>query len=151
VNHVQSTPASSPTVEYEIVNQRAAPVTGQAVPSYGPQFAGEYFKKLGMLLLHAADVAPGETRRMPVTFVVDRSCPGASVRSRFPTTSSSPRGAGASRDGGGQAVRSGFNRHRRRADAEKNAAQSGARDHPRRGFVVLFILTLATIVHFVTS
>src|SRR5205809_4224963 len=64
-----------PILEYEIVNQRAAPVTGQAVPSYGPQFAGEYFKKLECFCFTQQTLAPGETRRMPVTFVVDPKLP----------------------------------------------------------------------------
>jgi len=75
VNHLQVHPGELATVEYEIVNQRAAPVTGQAVPSYGPQFAGEYFKKLECFCFTQQTLAPGETRRMPVTFVVDPKLP----------------------------------------------------------------------------
>ena len=75
VNHVQVHPGELATVEYEIVNQRSAPVTGQAVPSYGPQFAGEYFKKLECFCFTQQTLAPGETRRMPVTFVVDPKLP----------------------------------------------------------------------------
>ena len=47
VSEVKVHPGAFTTVEYEIVNVREAAVTGQAVPSYGPQRAGEYFKKLG--------------------------------------------------------------------------------------------------------
>jgi len=75
VNHVQVHPGELATVEYEIVNQRSAPVTGQAVPSYGPQFAGEYFRKLECFCFTQQTLAPGETRRMPVTFVVDAKLP----------------------------------------------------------------------------
>ena len=51
------------------------PVTGQAVPSYGPQRAGEYFRKLECFCFTAQTLAAGETRRMPVSFVVDAKLP----------------------------------------------------------------------------
>ena len=75
VNHLSVHPGELATVEYEVVNVRAAPVTGQAVPSYGPQNAGEYFKKLECFCFTQQTLAPGETRRMPVTFVVDPRLP----------------------------------------------------------------------------
>lgn len=68
-------PGELATVEYEIVNVREAPVTGQAVPSYGPQHAGEYFRKLECFCFTHQTLAAGETRRMPVTFVVDPKLP----------------------------------------------------------------------------
>ena len=75
VSHVQVHPGELTTVEYEIVNVREAPVTGQAVPSYGPQLAGEYFKKIECFCFTQQTLAAGETRRMPVTFVVDPKLP----------------------------------------------------------------------------
>ncbi len=75
VSHVQVHPGELTTVEYEIVNVREAPVTGQAVPSYGPQHAGEYFKKIECFCFTQQTLAAGETRRMPVTFVVDPRLP----------------------------------------------------------------------------
>jgi len=75
VNHVTVHPGELTTVEYEVVNVRGAPVTGQAVPSYGPQYAGEYFKKLDCFCFTQQTLAAGETRRMPVTFVVDPKLP----------------------------------------------------------------------------
>ena len=80
VNHVEVHPGELTTVEYEIVNVRQAPVTGQAVPSYGPQLAGEYFKKIECFCFTQQTLGAGETRRMPVTFVVDPKLP-RSVRS----------------------------------------------------------------------
>jgi hypothetical protein len=68
-------PGELATVEYEVVNVRGAPVTGQAVPSYGPQRAGEYFQKLDCFCFTQQTLAAGETRRMPVTFVVDPKLP----------------------------------------------------------------------------
>jgi len=75
VNHVTVHPGELTTVEYEVVNVRGAPVTGQAVPSYGPQHAGEYFKKLDCFCFTQQTLEAGETRRMPVTFVVDPKLP----------------------------------------------------------------------------
>jgi len=75
VNHITVHPGELATVEYEVVNVRGAPVTGQAVPSYGPQHAGEYFKKLECFCFTQQTLAAGETRRMPVTFVVDPKLP----------------------------------------------------------------------------
>ena len=75
VSHVEVHPGELTTVEYEIVNVREAPVTGQAVPSYGPRHAGEYFKKIECFCFTQQTLAAGETRRMPVTFVVDPRLP----------------------------------------------------------------------------
>ncbi len=75
VSRVEVHPGALTTVEYEIVNVRQAPVTGQAVPSYGPQHAGEYFKKIECFCFTQQTLAAGETRRMPVTFVVDPRLP----------------------------------------------------------------------------
>ena len=75
VNHIEVHPGQLATVEYEVVNERAIPVTAQAVPSYGPQLAGEYFKKIECFCFTQQTLAPGEVRRMPVTFVVDPKLP----------------------------------------------------------------------------
>jgi cytochrome c oxidase assembly protein subunit 11 len=68
-------PGELAMVEYEVVNVRGAPVTGQAVPSYGPQNAAEYFKKVECFCFTQQTLAAGETRRMPVVFVVDPKLP----------------------------------------------------------------------------
>jgi cytochrome c oxidase assembly protein subunit 11 len=75
VRHITVHPGELATVEYEVVNVRGAPVTGQAVPSYGPQHAGEYFKKIDCFCFTQQTLAPGESRRMPVTFVIDPKLP----------------------------------------------------------------------------
>ena len=75
VNEVKVHPGELAVVEYEIVNVRASPVTGQAVPSYGPQHAAEYFQKVECFCFTQQTLAPGETRRMPVVFVVDPRLP----------------------------------------------------------------------------
>jgi cytochrome c oxidase assembly protein subunit 11 len=75
VSHVTVHPGEMITVEYEIINVRGAPVTGQAVPSYGPQIAGEYFKKIECFCFTQQTLAAGETRRLPVVFVIDPKLP----------------------------------------------------------------------------
>jgi cytochrome c oxidase assembly protein subunit 11 len=75
VSHLEVHPGELTTVEYEVVNVREVPVTGQAVPSYGPQAAGEYFQKIECFCFTQQTLAPGEARRMPVTFVVDPRLP----------------------------------------------------------------------------
>lgn len=75
VNHVDVHPGQVMTVEYEVSNVRGEPVTGQAVPSYGPRNAAQYFRKLDCFCFKQQTLAAGETRRMPVTFVVDPALP----------------------------------------------------------------------------
>jgi cytochrome c oxidase assembly protein subunit 11 len=75
VSHLTVHPGALTTVEYEVVNVDARPVTGQAVPSYGPPMAGAYFKKIDCFCFTQQTLAAGETRRMPVTFVVDPALP----------------------------------------------------------------------------
>jgi cytochrome c oxidase assembly protein subunit 11 len=75
VSHVTVHPGELTTVEYEVVNASSLPVTGQAVASYGPQRAGEYFKKLECFCFTQQTLAPGETRRMPVVFLIDPRLP----------------------------------------------------------------------------
>lgn len=75
VRHVTVHPGELATVEYEIVNVRSRSVTAQAVPSYGPPRAGEHFRKIECFCFKQQTLAPGETRRMPVVFMVDTKLP----------------------------------------------------------------------------
>jgi len=60
---------------YEVRNTLDEPVTGQAVPSYGPQHAAQYFKKLDCFCFTQQTLAAGEVRQMPVVFVIDPDLP----------------------------------------------------------------------------
>ncbi len=62
-------------VEYEVVNTTGRVVTGQAIPSYGPQYAANYFQKLECFCFAKQTLQPGEVRKMPVVFVVDPKAP----------------------------------------------------------------------------
>jgi cytochrome c oxidase assembly protein subunit 11 len=75
VRHMQVHPGQLIQVEYEVSNVRSAPVTGQAVVSYGPALAGRYVRKLECFCFSQQTLAAGETRRMPVSFVVDATLP----------------------------------------------------------------------------
>ncbi len=75
VRHITVHPGELATVEYEIANVRSEAVTAQAVPSYGPARAGEHFRKMECFCFTQQTLAPGETRRFPVVFVVDAKLP----------------------------------------------------------------------------
>jgi cytochrome c oxidase assembly protein subunit 11 len=73
--HIAVHPGELVHVEYEIANVRSAAVTGHAVPSYGPALAGPYFRKLECFCFTPQTLAAGETRVMPVTFMIDPALP----------------------------------------------------------------------------
>lgn len=62
-------------VTFEIRNNSNRAVTGQAIPSYGPQLAARYFKKLECFCFTQQTLAPGEVKRMPVVFVIEKGLP----------------------------------------------------------------------------
>ena len=68
-------PGELTTVMYEIRNNSDRAVTGQAIPSYGPQLAVRYFKKLECFCFTLQTLQPGEARQMPVVFVIDKDLP----------------------------------------------------------------------------
>jgi cytochrome c oxidase assembly protein subunit 11 len=68
-------PGAVTQVLFEAVNDSSHAVTGQAIPSYGPQFAGQYFHKLDCFCFKRQKLAAGERRKMPVVFVVDPKLP----------------------------------------------------------------------------
>jgi cytochrome c oxidase assembly protein subunit 11 len=68
-------PGEVTQVVYEVRNTLDRPVTGQAVPSYGPQQAALYFRKMECFCFEQQTLAPGEVRKMPVVFVIDPKLP----------------------------------------------------------------------------
>jgi cytochrome c oxidase assembly protein subunit 11 len=68
-------PGALTQVTYEVRNQSNRSVTGQAIPSFGPQLAGGYFKKLDCFCFKQQTLAPGEVRLMPVAFVIEPGFP----------------------------------------------------------------------------
>jgi cytochrome c oxidase assembly protein subunit 11 len=68
-------PGELTQVTFEVRNRSDRTVTGQAIPSFGPQVAGRYFKKLDCFCFSQQTLAPGEVRQMPVVFVVESDLP----------------------------------------------------------------------------
>jgi cytochrome c oxidase assembly protein subunit 11 len=68
-------PGEVTQVEYEVRNTLDRPVTGQAVPSYGPREAALYFRKMECFCFRQQTLGAGEVRRMPVVFVIDPNLP----------------------------------------------------------------------------
>lgn len=72
---VEIHPGELTQMVYEVRNTLAEPVTGQAVPSYGPRHAAQYFSKLECFCFTQQTLAAGEVRQMPVVFVIDPDLP----------------------------------------------------------------------------
>jgi cytochrome c oxidase assembly protein subunit 11 len=72
---VEIHPGELTQMVYEVKNTLAESVTGQAVPSYGPKQAAQYFRKLECFCFTQQTLAAGEVRQMPVAFVVDPDLP----------------------------------------------------------------------------
>lgn len=72
---VEVHPGQLVQVEYRVVNNSNESVTGQAIPSYGPALAAQYFKKIECFCFTGQLLKPYETRLMPVMFVIDTTLP----------------------------------------------------------------------------
>ena len=57
--------------QYEVTNTSDQPIIGQAVPSYGPARAAGFFRKIECFCFTPQTLVAGESRRMPVLFVLD--------------------------------------------------------------------------------
>jgi cytochrome c oxidase assembly protein subunit 11 len=72
---VQVHPGQLVHVLYEVKNASDQPVLGQAIPSYGPQLAARYVKKLDCFCFTQQMLKPHETRQMPVVFLIEPGLP----------------------------------------------------------------------------
>ena len=68
-------PGAMTTVVYEVVNTQGRTVKAQAIPSYAPQSATPYFKKVECFCFREQVLGPHEARQMPVVFFVDQKLP----------------------------------------------------------------------------
>jgi cytochrome c oxidase assembly protein subunit 11 len=68
-------PGELTTVVYEVANQQGKTVVGQAIPSYMPLKAAEYFKKLECFCFQQQTLAANEVKSFPVVFVIDPKLP----------------------------------------------------------------------------
>jgi cytochrome c oxidase assembly protein subunit 11 len=62
-------------VTFEVRNNSDRAITGQAIPSWGPQVAGRHLKKLDCFCFTQQTLQPREVRRMPVVFVIEKTLP----------------------------------------------------------------------------
>lgn len=68
-------PGQVMTVMYTVSNEQARTIHAQAIPSYAPKEATEYFKKIECFCFTQQTLAANETKRLPVVFVVDPKLP----------------------------------------------------------------------------
>ena len=68
-------PGEMATVVYEVVNTQARTVKAQAIPSYAPQSATPWFKKVECFCFKEQVLTPNEARQMPVVFFIDPKLP----------------------------------------------------------------------------
>jgi len=68
-------PGEVMTVMYQVTNEQGRTVQAQAILSYEPKQATEYFKKIECFCFTQQTLAANETKRMPVVFVVDPKLP----------------------------------------------------------------------------
>ena len=59
----------------QLVNTKARTVHAQAIPSYAPQSATPYFKKVECFCFKQQTLGPNEARQMPVVFYIDPALP----------------------------------------------------------------------------
>lgn len=75
VNSLKVHPGEMTTVLYEVVNKQPRTVEAQAIPSYAPQQAAQYFKKVECFCFKQQTLKAGEARQMPVLFYLDPKLP----------------------------------------------------------------------------
>ena len=68
-------PGELATVVYEIANQQGRAMQAQAIPSYAPAVAMQYFRKVECFCFKQQSLAPNEAREFPVVFVIDPKLP----------------------------------------------------------------------------
>jgi len=72
---VEVHPGEVVTVMYEFRNRQDRTMAAQAFPSYAPQTAAPHFRKLECFCFTEHVLKPGESKRWPVVFVVDKKLP----------------------------------------------------------------------------
>ncbi|NIF55612.1 MULTISPECIES: cytochrome c oxidase assembly protein [Burkholderiaceae] len=68
-------PGEVTTVMYDVSNEQARTIHAQAIPSYAPKQATEYFRKIECFCFTQQTLNANESKRMPVVFVVDPKLP----------------------------------------------------------------------------
>ena len=68
---LQVHPGEMASVMYEFQNVQNHRMSAQAIPSYAPQQAGQYFNKVECFCFNQYTLEPGEKKVWPVVFVID--------------------------------------------------------------------------------
>jgi cytochrome c oxidase assembly protein subunit 11 len=74
-SRIEVHPGALTEVWFDATNESAAAIVGNAVPSVAPSEASPYFNKTECFCFTEQVLAAGESRRMPVRFVVDPQLP----------------------------------------------------------------------------
>lgn len=75
VSSMKVHPGEMTQVVYEVVNKQSYKMDAQAIPSYAPQQAAAYFKKMECFCFKQQTLEANEARQMPVVFYIDPSLP----------------------------------------------------------------------------
>ncbi len=75
VSSMQVHPGQVATVMYEFENIQNHSMAAQAIPSYAPKQATNYFNKLECFCFNQYNLQPGEKKTWPVVFVIDPKLP----------------------------------------------------------------------------
>jgi len=75
VKSMEVHPGKIYAVAYETTNTTKRDMAGQAVPSVAPNTAGLYFNKTECFCFTRQELAAGETKVMPLRFVIDPALP----------------------------------------------------------------------------
>ena len=70
-NFIEVHPGEMHEIVYEVVNTLDRPVAAQAIPSYAPKTATEFFTKIECFCFQEQALTPHQIRQMPVVFIVD--------------------------------------------------------------------------------
>ncbi len=74
-NSMEVHPGEISQIVYEVVNKEGRTVEAQAIPSYAPKQATEFFKKIECFCFKQQKLTANESREMPVVFVIDPELP----------------------------------------------------------------------------
>lgn len=74
-NALNVNPGAVTVVKYRVTNGQNRTVQAQAIPSFAPAVAGQYFEKIECFCFKQQTLAPHETREMSVVFFVDPKLP----------------------------------------------------------------------------
>ena len=74
-NFLEVHPGEMIEIVYEVTNNLSRPVRAQAIPSYAPKSATEFFTKLECFCFQEQTLASNEMKKMPVLFVIDAGLP----------------------------------------------------------------------------